>query len=189
MKNEKKKSPFVYALLDALDALKRCLPLLLLAALVMLAAVFLWPMRCDVLIQEDTEAGDTVSFAVSSAGLTETDAGTKPTLDLETWLVDAGSDEYQQILEILGQYSCHRKFGAFEGGSLTGGSPYLTIVNTELEKYGYVSFSSGKELVWNGVTYTLYGSEDAGQQLVGDISAILQTLEPASATSTETGEN
>lgn len=127
-----------------------------------IAAVMFWPLTCSRLIQP--EHGDITIYIVTPDFSSSTSI---PTFTSEQWTVPSNSDEYAEILEIMGKYHCHRKIRCIEQDDHQS---WITMYSESglliLEYRGTDDFNAGN------THYSLYG-EGNGQAMMNAIHSFL----------------
>lgn len=137
--------------------------LICMALIASISAVMFWPLPCDKIMKD--EYGDITVFVVSP-NFSNTE--TLPTFSSEQWTVSKDSNVYFEILDVMGDYHCHRKI--------------LSITQNNHQPWISIYSESGKLIfLWMGTNdfntedtcYTVYG-RGSGQSMMNAIHAILQ---------------
>ncbi len=133
------------------------------AVVISVLFIMLWPLSCGDWIRP--VHGDISIYVVTP---TFSSSESIPKFESEQWTIQANSDKYFEILEILDSYRCHRKISAI---SQNNHSVWISIYSENgiqiMEYRGTNDFKVGN------TNYSLYGAEGSGENMMNAIYSIL----------------
>ncbi len=150
-------------------SVKKLIIVVFIVVAIAIAAVMFWPIRCDDLMDFD---GDLVIYN-TTATLTYNSDGSVASITGESYVIPADSDEYDEILQIMSNYYCHRKIGNIDKHNF---EPWILIYSTD-NLLCYLDYSSTADIAVNyldntyfdALNYTVYGGAESAQEMMNAI--------------------